>query len=218
MEFNRRKLLGLSTMLFALPVSQLFAQETSEAEVDTEAEEDKAEIVIEDRVLGDENAPVSLIEYASFTCPHCRDFHKNVLPEFRKDYIDTGKVKVIYREVYFDRPGLWASMVARCANPDQYFGMVDLLYSRQADWSHQETAEGIVTELKKIAAFAGLKPEDVDACLNDGDQALALVEWYQTNRDADNITGTPTIFLEGKSLGNPTSEELKEAIDKALGE
>mgnify|MGYP001056890612 CR=1 FL=1 len=72
-------------------------------------------VMIEDMVLGSPDAPVEVIEYASFTCPHCGTFHLNVLPQLKADYIDTGRVRMIYREVYFDRFGLWAGLVARCA-------------------------------------------------------------------------------------------------------
>ena len=73
-----------------------------------------ASSAIEDMVLGDANAPITMIEYASYTCPHCGSFHQNTYPQLKADYIDTGKVKFIFREVYFDRFGLWASMIARC--------------------------------------------------------------------------------------------------------
>ena len=78
-----------------------------------------ADPVLGDIVLGDDNAPVTVIEYASFTCPHCASFHINTWPRFKAEYIDTGKVRFILREVYFDRYGLWASMVARCGGADE---------------------------------------------------------------------------------------------------
>ena len=85
---------------------------------------DTAELpVIPDMVLGNAEAKVTLVEYGSYTCPHCRDFHAEVFKKLKADYIDTGKVKFIFREVYFDRYGLWAAMMARCGGPTRYFGI-----------------------------------------------------------------------------------------------
>ena len=82
--------------------------------------------------LGAEDAPVEVIEYASFTCPHCANFHETVFDQLKANYIDTGKVKFTYREVYFDKYGMWASLIARCGDdPDRFFGITDMLYSTQ---------------------------------------------------------------------------------------
>ena len=82
-------------------------------------------------VRGKKNAPVTIIEYASFTCPHCATFHRDIFPKLEKEYIQTGKVRFVYREVYFDAPGLWAALVARCGGEDRYFGIIKLLYEKQ---------------------------------------------------------------------------------------
>jgi len=81
-------------------------------------------------VIGDADAPIEMIEYASFTCPHCARFHADVYPLLKADYIDSGKVKFIYREVYFDRFGLWASMIARCGGEARFFGLSNLIYEK----------------------------------------------------------------------------------------
>jgi protein-disulfide isomerase len=86
-------------------------------------------------VLGDPDAPVELIEYSSFTCPHCRNLHATVVPQLMTDYVETNRIRYVYREVYFDRFGLWASMVARCGGPDRFFGIVDLIYEQQPEWT-----------------------------------------------------------------------------------
>ena len=83
--------------------------------------------------LGADDAPVTLIEYASLTCPHCANFHKTVLPQLKSDYIDTGKVRLIYREVYFDRPSLWAAMIARCAGRGPVFRRARPVVPRPGD-------------------------------------------------------------------------------------
>ena len=85
--------------------------------------------------IGNLEAPVTIIEYASFTCPHCATFHNEILPKLKKDYIKNGKVLLEYREVYFDGPGLWAGLLARCQGDKKYFPMVDLIYKKQKDSS-----------------------------------------------------------------------------------
>ena len=99
----------------------------------TDADIDISDVM--DMRLGDPEAPVTVIEYASFTCPHCATFHQGPYRQLKADFIDTGKINFIYREVYFDRFGLWASLMARCAGPDKFFGITDLLYSSQSTWS-----------------------------------------------------------------------------------
>ena len=119
-----------------------------------------ADPVMGDVVLGDEAAPVTVIEYASFTCPHCASFHINTWPQFKAAYIDTGKVRFILREVYFDRYGLWASMVARCGGTDGFYPMADQLMKKQSVW--RSVAEGqIGTEIQKIVISSMDVPANV---------------------------------------------------------
>ena len=92
-------------------------------------------ILIEDMVLGDPNAPVTIIEYASFTCPHCKNFHEGTFKKLKQNYINTGKVKFILRDVYFDRYGLWAAMVARCDSSNKFYGIVDEIFRKQSEWT-----------------------------------------------------------------------------------
>src|SRR6056297_2381020 len=91
--------------------------------------------------IGAEDAPVTIVEYASFTCPHCADFHDGVFQRIKEDYVDTGKVRFEHREVYFDRYGLWASMVARCGGEQRYFGIVDMIYDQQSEWARGEPVQ-----------------------------------------------------------------------------
>ncbi len=84
---------------------------------------------------GSKDAPVTIVEYASFTCPHCASFHKDVFKKIEKEYIEKGYVKFIYREIYFDAPGLWAGLIARCNDNSRYFGIINLLYEKQELWT-----------------------------------------------------------------------------------
>lgn len=167
--------------------------------------------------MGAEDAPVTLIEYASFTCPHCASFHTGAFKEIKKNYIDTGKVRLIYREVYFDRFGLWASMIARCGGAEKFFGITDLMYKGQADWSRAGGVPEIVGELRKIGRLAGLDDTQLEACLQDADKAQTLVAWYQKNAEADDITSTPSFVLNGRKLSNMPYADFAKEIDAELG-
>lgn len=166
--------------------------------------------------LGDENAPVTFIEYASFTCPHCARFHQNQFKDLKSDFIDTGKVRFIHRDVYFDKFGLWASMVARCGGPDRFFGITDMIYDEQRDWLGDGTDAGVAERLRKIGKVAGLTEDELDACLTDRDHAQALVAAYQENSTADDVNSTPTLIINGKKYQNMAYPELKEIIEGKL--
>ena len=166
---------------------------------------------------GKNNASVIFVEYASLTCPACAAFHKNVYPKLNKEYVETGKMKFIHREIYFDRAGLWAALTARCTNVvDRYFGMLDLLYSEQPTWSKSDSSDAIVTSLLKISAKSGIEKEKAISCLEDQDMALELVNQFQVYVNQDRIDSTPTFIINGKKYTNRPYEELKEIIEKEL--
>ncbi len=165
--------------------------------------------------LGAPDAPVTVVEYASFTCPHCATFHATVLPLLKADFIDTGKVRFIYRDVYFDRFGLWASLVARC-EPTRFFGIVELIYAQQRDWFGNGDPATVAENLKKIGRVAGLGDAQLDACFADQAKAEALVAWFQKNAEADQIDSTPSLVIDGEKFANMPYAELKAIIDKKL--
>ena len=171
---------------------------------------------IAEMVLGAEDAPVTVIEYASFTCPHCATFHENTFKDLKADYIDTGKVKFIFREVYFDRFGLWASMVARCGGEEKFFGMTDLLFKSQDKWARAGDPVAIADEIRKLGRLAGLQDDTLQACLRDEDKAKALVGWYQDNVAKDDITATPSFVINGKKYSNMGYPEFRETLDALI--
>jgi protein-disulfide isomerase len=189
------------------PVGIALAQE--EQEVDTSR-------VIE-MTLGNPDAAVTVIEYAMFTCPHCRTFHEGPFKELKANYIDTGKIHFIYREVYFNGPALWAGLVARCAGEERYFAMVDLLFQNQEKWLASGDPATIGEELKKLGLSAGLSEEQVNSCLQDEEMARALVAVFQTNAEADQIDATPTFVINGEKYSNMSYEEFAGIIDEKLG-
>lgn len=194
-------LLAAGTSAFAAPG---FAQDTQEP------------AGIQDMVLGDPDAPVEVIEYASFTCPHCANFHTSVFKDLKTNYIDTGKVKFIYREVYFDKYGMWASMIARCGGPEKYFGIVDMIYKSQGTWSRAGSDAAIADELRKIGLLAGISKDELEACLTDGEQLRALVEWYQANATRDEINSTPSFLVNGTKQSNMNYADFSALLDKEL--
>ena len=181
-----------------------------DAEVDTS--------MVRDIVLGEADAPVTVVEYASFTCPHCARFHEEVFPALKEEYVDTGRVRFEYREVYFDRYGLWAGMVARCGgDDDSYLAVTDLVYENQREWTEGAPAQ-VVEALRAIGVEAGIEGEAIDACLEDGPMAEALVATYEANAQADGIRATPSFLIDGELVANMPLDEFREALDEALGE
>lgn len=166
--------------------------------------------------LGADDAPVSIIEYASYTCPHCANFHEGTFKDLKADYIDTGKVKFTYREVYFDRPGIWASMIARCGGAEKFFGITDLIYKGQSTWARASDPGAIANELRKIGRIAGLGEEELEACLMDGEKAQALVAWFEANRAADGISSTPSFVIDGKLYSNMSYAEFQSIINEKI--
>lgn len=172
---------------------------------------------IVEMAIGNAEAPVTVIEYASYTCPHCARFHADVYPRLKADYIDTGKINFVYREVYFDRFGLWASAIARCAGPEKFFGISDLIYKGQSEWSRAGGGDpaAIVGELRKLGRLAGLEGDQIEACLQDGDKLRTLVAWFKKNADADGIESTPSFVINGQKYSNMGYTELQKVLDEA---
>ena len=170
----------------------------------------------EDMVKGADDAQVTIVEYASFTCPHCATFHKEIFPKLKKQYIETGKVKFIYREVYFDAPGLWAGLLARCISSQKYFGVVDLLYNKQDRWASGSTEQEILKELFSIGRQVGLEDEDINHCMQNKEKSLNMIDAYLENSKLDKITSTPTIVINGKLFKNTNFADLKGEIDRLL--
>ncbi|MDG2340062.1 MAG: DsbA family protein [Paracoccaceae bacterium] len=195
------KILGIVTLLALANVAN--AQE-SEA------------VVVAEMQQGNPDAKVTVIEYASFTCPHCANFHKDQYQELKTNYIDTGMINFVYREVYFDRFGLWSSMVARC-DETKFFGISDLLYKGQSEWTKGTPAE-IADNLRKIGRVAGLSEDQLTACLSDADKATGLYGWYKENAETDGITSTPSFIINGEKSPNLSYAEFAAVLDEKLAE
>ena len=178
--------------------------------------ENNNENIYQDMVKGDSDAKVTIVEYASFTCPHCATFHKEIFPKLKEQYIDTGKVKFIYREVYFDAPGLWGGLLARCVSPKKYFGVVDLLYKKQNKWASGSTEKEILNELFSIGRQVGMEDEQINKCMQNKEKSLKMIDAYLENSKIDEITSTPSLIINGKLLKPNNFDDLAVELDKLL--
>jgi len=175
-------------------------------------------VVLEEMSFGAEDAPITMVEYASFTCPHCKNFHSDVLPLITENYIDTGKVRLVYRGIYFDRLGLWADMLARCGGPDRYFGIASMIYDKQREWTAGDGAVAVVGNLYAIGRLAGLEQADMEACMQDNATAQAMVTSSTENAEADGINSTPTFVINGQTMSNMAYSGFVDEFERILAE
>ena len=163
-----------------------------------------------DRVIGKAEAPVTIIEYASLTCPHCAAFHRDTLPKLKSQYIDTGKVKLIFRDFPLDSRATLAAMVARCAPRDRYFSFVDALFRGQDQWAR---ADDPMKALGQIARLGGMSEADFDACTKN-DALFQAIRKARSDAEAQfSINSTPSFVINGKKADSVFSYE---SFEKAL--
>lgn len=175
--------------------------------------------------LGAEDAPVTVIEYASLTCPHCASFHIQSYGAIKARYIDTGKVRFIMREVFFDQFGLWATMIARCGGEANYHMLIDKFLKNQNDWyqdhvrafNQTKNPGPIVDAMMKIGRTAGMSDARMTACLQDQALLERLVGDFQTYSSEDEVRSTPTFVINGeKETGAMGPDAFGALIDKHL--
>ena len=168
-----------------------------------------------DKVLGQEDAPVTIVEYASMTCGHCANFHENSYPAIKADYIDTGKAKLIIREFPFDPRALAAFMLARCTQNDaQRTAMIDVLFDQQDVWARAENAS---TALLNIARLAGFTQESFAACLNNKELQEQIVATQERGQQEFGVDATPTFFVNGdKYAGSLPPDQIAAIIEQKL--
>ena len=167
-----------------------------------------------ERVLGAPDAPVTIIEYSSLTCPHCADFHIHTLPKLKAAYIDTGKVRFIFRDFPLDPRALSAAMVARCVEPNRYFGFLEILFRDQETWA---ISDDPVRELKVRAKLAQLSEAAFNACLANEELAKAITDKAKQAHEQEGVRSTPIFFIGDRTLrGAYPFEDFKTIIDAAL--
>jgi protein-disulfide isomerase len=176
-----------------------------------------AKVTAEDMTLGNPNAKVTVIEYASVACPHCAKWNEEVFPAFKAKYIDTGKVNYVAREALTGEPTLAnaGAMLARCAGKDKYFQVTDALYHAQKNIFQTGDIRG---ELLTIAQAAGMSEAQFNTCLSD-ENAAKSAERIEKQMKADKIQGTPTFIVNGKKIGGEEGGEATLAqLDAAIAE
>lgn len=166
-----------------------------------------------DLVRGKADAPVTIIEYASMTCPHCANFHKTTYQALKTKYIDTGKVKFIFREFPLDEVAVAASMLARCAGGDKAIALIDVMFASQDKWATRNP----LPALQQMARQAGFTQESFEKCLADQKLYNDIVAMRERGSKEYKVESTPTLFVNGKmQKGGATIEELDKLIAPLL--
>ncbi len=163
-----------------------------------------------DKVLGPDDAPVTIIEYASFTCPHCANFHTQTMPALKERFIDTGQVRFVFRDFPLNEPALRAGMMARCVPEAQYFNVIDLVFSTLDQWA---SGPNWMQSLSRIGRMAGLSQEAFDACMADQQLETNIIALRAEGAEKFDIQATPSFVINGKTLsGGRSIEEFAEII------
>ncbi len=196
-------------MIFALVLTALAPMSQARAEIAT------LEEAMSLKVLGDPAAPVEMNEYASLTCSHCANFHNDVLPQIKRDYIDTGKVKLVYRDFPLDDLALAASMLARCSGNDNFFPMIGTLFKSQENWARAENPLQALNGISRM--IGGMSEDDVQACLKQNDLFWFLSDGRTTAGERLGIKSTPSFVINGTMVpGALPYEDFKDIFEKAL--
>lgn len=203
-----RKFLTAFTLAAAITLTA--AQTGHAAAVDTT-------LALSERVLGDKNAPVTIQAFESLTCSHCAAFEKETLPEIKKTYIDTGKVKLVFNDFPLDGRAMLAAMVARCVAPERYFGMLNLLFMTQATWAAAKTPEAFLAQLNQVARQGGMTDEQFSACTKDEALFNGIRQRQEAADKQYDINSTPTFVIGDKRIvGAQPFAEFKKIIDPML--
>jgi protein-disulfide isomerase len=203
---------------FVVAACSKASSEASATDAAKPANAAKVEILATDMVMGRLDAPVTLVEYASVTCPHCAAVNEQIIPKIKEKFIDTGKVKLVFRE-FPTAPANYSiigSLLARCAaeksGPEAYFLITDALFRQQQTWISKDAR----AELVKIVAQAGMDETAVDACVKREDLQKIINDNATTALEKYNVSGTPTFFLNGEKLPIKSPEDFEKAIADAV--
>ena len=202
--FNLYRILSIVFLIvfFILPISAATVLEVTE----------------DDFVVGDKNAPVTIIEYASLSCSHCADFHNNTLNDLIKEYVDTGKARIVFRDFPFNYPALLGSMVLRCIPEDVRYDYMNALFQLQQKWVVRENAKS-TQELYKIMQSGGMTKEEFETCTNNVELENTILQALIAAQNEFNIQSTPSFLINGNLVeGNKSIKEFRQIIDKILSE
>jgi protein-disulfide isomerase len=164
----------------------------------------------QDRVLGKPDAPITIVEYASLSCSHCANFSNAVLPTLKKNWIDTGKAKLVLRDFPLDEPALRAEMLLRCAPPERFYPLAETLFETQDKWAVAKDWRGA---LEKLVRLAGIGKKEFDSCLANKAVEDQIVQSRLTAAQQLGVNSTPTFFINGKKYeGEPTIEAFEQVL------
>ena len=167
----------------------------------------------EEFVLGSDTAEVTIVEYASMSCSHCAAFHTEVLPWLKETYIDTGTVRLVFRDYPLDRAALFGAMMVRCAGPDGFLGVLDVLFRNQASWAFADDPR---IGLAALAPEAGVGGEAFDRCMANDDLQLAIMAGRAAAQEEHEIRSTPSFLIAGKVYSGVLSpQQLTRLIEEA---
>jgi protein-disulfide isomerase len=207
--------MGVATLAAGLASAPAAAQKRAAGRAEIPIDELMQAGPLSELVLGKDDAPITVVEYASMTCGHCANFHNKVLPALKEKYIDSGKVRFVMREFPLDKLAVAASMLARCAGGDKTLPMISALFAKQEEWAF--VRGNPVPELFKIAKQAGFSQESFDKCLTDQKLMDDVVKIRTRAADTFGVASTPTFFINGKKMtGQPTIEEFDKALSALL--
>lgn len=171
----------------------------------------EAKIYDDDHILGSPDAPITILEYSSLTCPHCASFHKDTLPQIKKDWIETGQARLVYRHFPFDQLGLRAALVANCLEGNLHFIFLDALFKGQKKWARSQDPIGA---LARIASLAGMDKATFDACMADEDEMKLILQRKQEGISAYDVNSTPSFIINGRKIsGARPYEEFKKILE-----
>jgi len=173
-----------------------------------------AGVVYREFIQGNPKAKVTVIEYASLTCGHCKQFHDTTYPDLKKNYIDTGKIRFVYRDYPLDGLAMGGAVLARCAPGDKGKVLIDLMFKNQGDWVR---AQNPLEPLRGYAQLAGMSAADVDACLKNEAIMTKIREVQDVASNTYKVQATPTLFVNEEKLeGAVPYDQLSKAIDRAI--
>lgn len=177
--------------------------------IEYSAEEVVNGVALGEITMGSPDAPITMIEYGSLTCSHCAAFHKDSYKKIKENYVDTGRIKFVFRNLVANQYDLTASMISRCAGPQKSWGMMSLFFERQAQWLQEDYVDSLAT----LARRAGMNRAKFDACLQNTDLQRSLIG-LRDLANSDNVTSTPTFFIGDEVLlGAAPYEDFVEFIE-----
>jgi protein-disulfide isomerase len=200
--------IALAVVVLLLGLSPLAATDASAVEVPLEQ-------ALAERTLGKADAPITIIEYASLTCPHCAQFDKETLPKIKAAYVDTGKAKLVYRDFPLDGLALRAAALARCAPAERYFPLIDTLFQQQDSWSR---AKDPLDALAKLGRLAGMSPDLIDACLKSDKLMDGIVNIRLGGEQQFKVDSTPTFVINGTKVNGAQPFEEFDRLLKPLAQ